>query len=375
MGITATEVLPAGITTEQLQSELRRALDRPDLMLDRVDCRPIDHRITAPATASLSRVRVDAHDSEPVSLRMVVKVLQSAWQGLPPQMPPEERRRIAASIPWRLEWEVYAGDTAARMPAGMRLPRLYAAVEHPQDRISLWLEDVEPVEEPWPAAVLARAATALGRLTVRRADQHLPSRPDTTFIAHLVANAMHRWAIPLLRGDDLWAHPAFAQPSVTALRGDLLDLADRVDGLLASLETVPLVSTHGDPTPMNLLRSRSAAEDFVLIDWGTAALGPAGWDVVPLVFGPAENGTAPADDLAARLAVAVPAFARGLTDEGMQLSESAIASAVRTCALLRYPLTSLPLSEVVRGDPVTPELLAHARRKAEFVQAVLDACG
>jgi hypothetical protein len=29
----------------------------------------------------------------------------------------------------------------------------------------------------------------------------------------------------------------------------------------------------------------------------------------------------------------------------------------------------------VRGDPVTPELLAHARRKAEFVQAVLDACG
>src|SRR4051812_43544247 len=138
MGITATEVLPAGITTEQLQSELRRALDRPDLMLDRVDCRPIAHRITAPATASLSRVRVDAHDSEPVSLRMVVKVLQSAWQGLPPQMPPEERRRIAASIPWRLEGEVYAGDTAARMPAGKRVPRVSAAGGAPPGRTSLW---------------------------------------------------------------------------------------------------------------------------------------------------------------------------------------------------------------------------------------------
>jgi hypothetical protein len=38
-------------------------------------------------------------------------------------------------------------------------------------------------------------------------------------------------------------------------------------------------------------------------------------------------------------------------------------------------MTSLPLSEVVRGEPVTPDLLAYARRKAAFVRAVLDACG
>jgi hypothetical protein len=59
----------------------------------------------------------------------------------------------------------------------------------------------------------------------------------------------------------------------------------------------------------------------------------------------------------------------------MQLPESAVGTAVRTCALLRYPLTSLPLSEVVRGDPVTPELLGYTRRKAAFVRAVLDVCG
>ena len=375
MTSAATEELPGGITLQRLESELRRVLGRPDLVLDGIRCSAVDHRITAPATASLTRVHVDAHDSEALELRLVAKVLQPAWHGLPPQMPPEERRRIAANIPWRLEWEVYTGDTAERMPAGIRLPRLFAAVEHPEDRISLWLEDVEPVADPWTSAVLERAGTGLGRLTVRRADQHLPTRPDTTFIAHLVANAMHRWAIPLLRGDDLWAHPAFAQPSVAALRGDLLDLADRVDGLLASLDGLPLVSTHGDPTPMNLLRPRSAPDEFVLIDWGTAALGPVGWDVVPLVFGPAENGTASPDDLVERLAVAVPAFVAGLASEGMDLPERGVATAVRTCALLRYPLTSLPLSEVVRGDPITPELTAYARRKAEFVRAVLDVCG
>jgi hypothetical protein len=59
----------------------------------------------------------------------------------------------------------------------------------------------------------------------------------------------------------------------------------------------------------------------------------------------------------------------------MELPESAVATAVRTCALLRYPLTSLPLSEVVGGSPVTPELLEYAERKAAFVRAVLDTCG
>jgi hypothetical protein len=60
---------------------------------------------------------------------------------------------------------------------------------------------------------------------------------------------------------------------------------------------------------------------------------------------------------------------------GMVQPAAAVLSAVRTCALLRYPLTSLPLSEVVRSDPNTPELLAYARRKAAFVRAVLDICG
>src|SRR4051812_10901567 len=184
MTITATEELPGGITSDRLQAELRRALDRPGLVVDRVTCTPVHHQITAPSTHSLTHVAVDAHDGAPLHLCLVAKVLQSALYGLPVQMPPEERERIAAGIPWRLEWEVYTGDTAERMPAGIRLPRLYAAVEHPDDRISLWLEDVGPLDEPWTPVILARAATGLGRLAVRLADQHLPTRPDTTFLAH-----------------------------------------------------------------------------------------------------------------------------------------------------------------------------------------------
>jgi hypothetical protein len=374
MAVTIQEELPGGTTLDRLQEELRRSLGRPHLLVDVVDCVPIDHPITAPATGSLTRVVVRAHDPEPVELRLVAKVVQSAIHGLPPFVPLEDRQRIAAGIPWRLEPEVYTAGTADLMPPGLRLPRLFAAVEHPDDRITLWLEDVDPVEDPWSAADLARAATGLGRLTVRRAEQVLHTLPPGAFLPYMVENALHQWALPVLRGDDVWAHPAFGQPAVAALRDDLLPLADDVDDLLESLSGVPWTNTHGDPTPMNMLRPRSVPEEFVLIDWGTASRGPVGWDVVPLVFGPAENGTAPADDLPDRLAVAVPAFESGLAVEGMHLAEGAVAAAVRACALLRYPFTSLPLSEVTVGRPERDDLAAYARRKAAFVRAVLDAC-
>jgi Ser/Thr protein kinase RdoA (MazF antagonist) len=241
------------------------------------------------------------------------------------------------------------------------------------DRIQLWLEDVDPVDVPWSSADLARAATALGRLNVRRADQVLPSQPARSFLEHMVENAVRRFALPQLAGEDLWAHPAFSQTEVSALRDELRHLAERIDDLLASLTGVPWVNTHGDPTPMNLLRPRAHPDTFVLIDWGTATRGPVGWDVVPLVFGPAENGSAAPDDLAERLAAAVPAYAAGLAAEGMTVPGEAVATAVRSCALLRYPFTSLPLSEVVNGRPVRDDLVGYARRKAAFVRGVLDA--
>ena len=221
------------------------------------------------------------------------------------------------------------------MPPGLRLPRLYAALERPDDRIDLWLEDVDPTEEPWTTGDLARAATGLGRLTVRRADEEMDTG-GLTFLDHYVTNALLPWAIPALRGEELWEHPAFAQPEVAALRGD--------------------------------------ATTLVLIDWGSASPGPIGWDLVPLVFGPAENGTAPPEDLPDRLAAAVPGFEAGLAEEGLPQPAGEVARVVRTCALLRYPFTSLPLNEAMNGSPVAEDLSGYARRKAAFVRRVLDAC-
>src|SRR4051794_1892496 len=154
MAVTIQEELPGGTTPARLQEELRRALGRPDLVVDGVECAPVAHAITAPATGSLTRVVVRAHDRQPVELRLVAKCLQSAIHGLLPFLPLEERKRIAAGIPWRLEAEIYTAETTELMPPELRLPRLFGAVEHPDDRITLWLEDVDPVEDPWNAADL-----------------------------------------------------------------------------------------------------------------------------------------------------------------------------------------------------------------------------
>ena len=375
MDVTTSGQVTGGTTTTELEGLLRRASGRPDLVVDRVDRTPVAHRITAPVTGSLDRVHVWAHDSAPVEVRCVVKVVQSALHGLPPHIPLADRERIAAGIPWRLEVEVYTGDTAGRMPPGLRLPRLYGAVELPEDRTELWLEDVDPVEGPWTIVDLVRAATALGRLTVRRADQQLPSLPlGATFLEHLVDNAVGRWAVPALRDDQLWAHPAFAQPAVAGLREELLELSGQVEAMLDSLRGVPWLNTHGDATPMNVLRPREQPDTLVLIDWGTASRGPVGWDLVPLVFGPAENGGAAAEGFGDLLAATVPAFEVGLAEEGLPQPAGEVDRVVRTCALLRYPFTSLPLGEALHGAPAPEDLAGHARRKAAFVRGVLDAC-
>src|SRR5205814_9985340 len=112
MTCTGTPELPGRTTVARLQEELRRALDRPHLVIDDVACTPIGHAITAPSTASLTRVRVVGHDAQRLELALVAKCLQPAARGLPPAMPREQRERLAAAIPWRLEAEIHCSDTA-----------------------------------------------------------------------------------------------------------------------------------------------------------------------------------------------------------------------------------------------------------------------
>jgi hypothetical protein len=358
--------LPGGVTCDQLQEDLRVHLGRPALRLVDVTCCPVDHRITAPTTGGLSRVRATHVDEAgPGTTDLVVKALQAARHGLPPQMPAPVRAHLDRLIPWRLEVDVLTGPVSARMPPGLHAAEVVAVHEQDDDRLTLWMADVDPVGTPWTPADVLRAAELLGRLAARRAGD--PPATDVDFLTTYRDEQLGTWAVPRLLDPATWDHPLFQVPEVARLRADLTGLAVRVRDLHATLSDLPSLPAHGDATPMNMLRPRAAPADFVLVDWGSATSAPVGFDVVPLVFGRAEEGSAPASELPRLLDLAVPAYAAGLAAEGVPVATEEVRRAVLTAALLRYPCTGVPLPALdgARVDPVT------AAAKADFVRTVL----
>jgi hypothetical protein len=207
-------------------------------------------------------------------------------------------------------------------------------------------------------------------MAVRRRGEPPVPVPCGSFLANFVANRLGMRALPLLADDTTWAHPVMRQPEVAALRPGLDRLAARVPALWDELSAAPELPAHGDPTPANLLRPEAEPGTLVLVDWGTATPAPAGFDVVPLVFGRAEDGSGPAGEVPGLLDAAVEAHAAGMAAEGSAVPVDRLRRAVVAAALLRYPFTSLPLDEL--EGPATAGLPAHAREKAAFVRMVLD---
>jgi hypothetical protein len=363
--------LPGGLAVDALRDALRRWTGRPGLAVDAVACTPIAHRISAPTTRALTRVRVAASDGgQRLELRLVTKELQAARYGLPPQMPDDARAHLDAVIPWRLEADVLTGRAVTLMPPGLRTPEVVAVHEQDGDRLTLWLEDADPLDTPWTAADTERAATGLGRLAARRVGLPSPRIPGGDFLTGYRDEQLATWAVPWLLYDATWAHPLFRLPEVAALRPEVCALARRVVDVHARLAALPLLPAHGDATPMNLLRPRARPGEFVLVDWGMTGPAPAGFDLLPLVFGRAESGFGPPGEVPALLDVAVPAYCAGLAAEGVDVPLADLAAGVLTAALLRYPCTTMPLTLTM--EPVTDAAVERARERAAFVRMVLD---
>ena len=364
--------LPGGTTVEDLLPDLRRWAGDPELVADGAACTPIPHRISAPTTRGITRVAVSGRggDGRPVTLRLVAKELQAARYGLPPQMPEAERARLDTVIPWRLEAEVLVDGVAALAPPGLRPPAVVAVREQPGDRLTLWLEDAEPLDVPWTPADTLRAAEALGRLAARRRHHPVPPMPTGDFLTSYRDDQLGRWAVPWLLDDATWAAPVMQVAEVVALRAEVCALARRVVEVHAGLAPLPVLPAHGDATPMNLLRPAAAPGTFVLVDWAMTGPAPAGYDLVPLLFGRAECGDGPPADVPGLLGPAVAAYGAGLAAEGVTVPPEELETGVLRAALLRYPCTGMPLNLLF--ESVTDEVLALAARRAAFVRMVLD---
>ncbi|MDY7099567.1 MAG: hypothetical protein S0880_00125 [Actinomycetota bacterium] len=116
----------------------------------------------SPATGALLRLSGTRPDGR--SWSAFVKVLQHVrhWPTLE-HLPPPAAEAFVTLFPWREELSLWEPPFAGSFPPGTRPPHLFRVVELGDDRVAVWMEEVDADPSPWTVERYARAAGMLGR--------------------------------------------------------------------------------------------------------------------------------------------------------------------------------------------------------------------
>lgn len=331
-----------------------------------------DYDLEALTTAGRYWVRGTAqHGSGTSPYALFVKVVQSWTRNAAFQQVPEPLREIAAqSLPWRTEPDVYRSDLAARLPAGLSMPRCYAVLDIDELSTALWLEGVDLDRRPWRVSTFERAAYLLGRLAASPAVRPVTATGSSAVVRSYVQGRVEHQILPSLRSDDLWRHPLVSAAFDSELRDRLVAAADALPDLVEELDRAPLGAAHGDACPRNLLIANGALDDFVLIDFGFWCEAPLGFDLGQLLLGEMQVGERSAAEIVELERACLPAYVTGLHDEGSEVSLEVVRRSHALLMLVFWGLSAPPL-EVLFGRPA-PGGAAVIRERAQAARFVLD---
>ena len=347
------------------------ALGRP-VRLAGFQTAPVDYDPGSPATGALLRVAGTTSDGE--SWRLFLKVLHHPrhWARIG-QLPQAVRQQFLDQFPWRGELVAWEPGFADRLPAGLRLPRLYRLADLGDDRLAVWMEDVRTLDDAWDQARFARAARALGGLAARRSDPALlaaSALPPGAGLRYYVKSRVELASVPILDQDEVWVHPLLAGAADPRLRDDLRTLGARVPELLERLDSLPQALPHGDASPQNLLVPAEDPDGFVAIDVSFQTPHAVGFDLGQLLVGLVHAGQLPAAILPEIHPALAPAFTEGLHAAGGRASLDQVAFGYVASLLVRAGFTSLPFERL--GEPPTPELAAIFRERAALTRFIVD---
>jgi hypothetical protein len=318
---------------------------------------PVDYDIGSSSTAGLRRIRgvvADAGAFRPWSV--FVKLLRSHRHiELPAVLEERLRATAEADLSWRHEADVYRSGVDDVLPLGLRLPIRYRIDDLDDDLVVEWLEDVRTTPAAWDVPRFERAARLLGRLAVRLTEpDRLPESVSRVPGEILRLQYLERqlFALPVLLGEEIWAHPQLADER--HLRRDLHRMAERIPALLGALEGLPHTFVHGDASPQNLLVPADDPLGFVAVDWSLIGLVAVGYDLSQLVIGLVHAGQLDVDALPAIQHAVLPAYTAGLADEGIAVGEDVVRFGFHATLAVRSAFSALPLARLA-GPPTSAD--------------------
>lgn len=326
----------------------------------------------SPATGGLLRVRGTTADGRAWSV--FVKLLQHVrhWPRLH-LIPSESRQSFVEFFPWRQELGAWDEPFAGRLPAGLRVPKLYRLTDLGDERLLVWMEDIDALGDAWDPVRFARAARALGGLAALRGTPEVVAgtgRPPGWGLRRYAETRVGQWALPMLADDDVWRNPLLAETADSRLRADLLRLAERLPGIFDRLDVLPQAVPHGDASPQNLLVPAAAPDQFVAIDIAFQCPMAVGSDLGQLLVGLVHAGQMPPEALPDVHEVLVPAFVAGMKECDVDVSPDAVTFGYLGSLVARAGFTSLPFEHL--GAPPTEPLATLFRRRAALTRFIVD---
>lgn len=337
--------------------------------------RPVDYPAGSPATGALLRVTTPGAGRTWSAFVKVVNHLRH-WP-VYPFLPPDFAEEFAAGFDWKEELVLWERPFTDALPPGLRVPRLFTVADLGDDRLAIWMEDVDDDTGPWAPARYRRAAHLLGRFTARRTSPEVLASS-----AHPAGFGLRKLAFeglpPQLAGglddDALWTRPELRD--LTDLRDRLLAYRERLPPLLADMDSAPQAMPHGDASPQNLLVPAGPdPAEFVVIDCAFQTPQAVGFDLGQLLVGLVQAGTAGTGPLPALRDEIVEAFLEGYSTQpaAPAVDPGAVRAAFATTLLVRSGFTALPLRDLVTGGSAEPGFLATRAALTRFVLDTADA--
>ena len=224
---------------------------------------------------------------------------------------------------WKREALAFQSGLLAGLPGALKAPRCYAVEEEGDERVWLWLEDIQESVGSWTMAHYGLAARHLGQFN----GAYLSGFPLPKVEPWLSCGRIRAW-LPALQPWIARSAQHVQTPVVQGLfPGETLARVRRLwadpEPLLQAFERLPVCFCHHDACSSNLLarRTDTGEDEMVAIDWALTGFGRVGEEAGVTTVMTADFTDNPANQVRELAQVVFAGYVEGLRTAGWRGEE------------------------------------------------------